>query len=34
MVQLELRWHGHACFELTCKDFTVTLWWIGCQEGS
>lgn len=23
MVQLELRWHGHACFELTCKDFTV-----------
>lgn len=23
MEQLELRWHGHACFELTCNDFTV-----------
>lgn len=23
MEQLELRWHGHACFSLTCKDFTV-----------
>lgn len=25
MVQLELRWHGHACFELKCKDFTVVI---------
>lgn len=23
MVQLELRWHGHACFSLSCRDFTV-----------
>ena len=23
MEQLELRWHGHACFELACKGFTV-----------
>ena len=23
MEQVQLRWHGHACFELTCKDFTV-----------
>ena len=23
MVQLELRWHGHACFALKCKEFTV-----------
>lgn len=23
MVQLELRWYGHACFALKCKEFTV-----------
>lgn len=23
MNQLTLRWHGHACFTLTCRDFTV-----------
>lgn len=23
MEQLELRWHGHACFSLTCQNFTV-----------
>lgn len=23
MEQLTLRWHGHACFALTCRDFTV-----------
>lgn len=23
MKQLTLRWHGHACFSLTCDDFTV-----------
>ena len=23
MEQLELRWNGHACFSLTCRDFTV-----------
>ena len=23
MEQLTLRWHGHACFALTCQDFTV-----------
>ena len=23
MEQLTLRWHGHACFTLTCQDFTV-----------
>ena len=25
MEQLTLRWHGHACFSLTCRDFTVVL---------
>lgn len=25
MVQLELRWLGHACFEVKCKDFTVVI---------
>lgn len=23
MEQLELRWHGHACFSLTCQNFIV-----------
>ena len=23
MEQLTVRWHGHACFSLTCRDFTV-----------
>ena len=23
MEQLELRWHGHACFSLTYQNFTV-----------
>ena len=23
MEQIQLRWHGHACFELTCGNFTV-----------
>ena len=23
MEQLDLRWNGHACFSLTCRDFTV-----------
>lgn len=23
MEQMELRWHGHACFSLTCQNFTV-----------
>ena len=23
MVQLELCWHGHACFSLDCRNFTV-----------
>lgn len=23
MDQLTLRWHGHACFTLTCRNFTV-----------
>ena len=23
MEQLQLRWNGHACFSLTCRDFTV-----------
>lgn len=23
MEQLELRWHGHACFSLICRGFTV-----------
>lgn len=25
MEQLTLRWHGHACFSVTCRDFTVVL---------
>ncbi len=25
MEQLTVRWHGHACFSLTCRDFTVVL---------
>ncbi len=25
MEQLTVRWHGHACFPLTCRDFTVVL---------
>ncbi len=25
MEQLAVRWHGHACFSLTCRDFTVVL---------
>ncbi len=25
MEQLELRWHGHACFTLTSSDFTLIL---------
>ena len=25
MEQLTVRWHGHACFYLTCRDFTVVL---------
>lgn len=23
MEQMELRWNGHACFSLTCRDYTV-----------
>lgn len=23
MTQLEIRWHGHACFEIKCGDYTV-----------
>ena len=25
MEQLTVRWHGHACFSLACRDFTVVL---------
>ena len=25
MEQLTVRWHGHACISLTCRDFTVVL---------
>lgn len=25
MEQLTVCWHGHACFSLTCRDFTVVL---------
>lgn len=25
MEQLTVRWHSHACFSLTCRDFTVVL---------
>ena len=25
MEQLTVRWHGHACFSPTCRDFTVVL---------
>ena len=25
MEQLTVRWHGHACFSRTCRDFTVVL---------
>ncbi len=25
MGQRTVRWHGHACFSLTCRDFTVVL---------
>ena len=25
MEQLTVRWHGHDCFSLTCRDFTVVL---------
>lgn len=25
MEQLTVRWHDHACFSLTCRDFTVVL---------
>ena len=25
MEQIELRWHGHACFSLTCREYTVVI---------